>query len=155
MLCLTLQPDQKSGMILPFEVVLKLKLPKNHFNKKCAPKILSLNEKKIRKIRMIFDIENPLWKSNFGTSRWGGKPRQSILGCLKLGRMADFVRPFEKLCLPKVTLPRLTTLPFILWIPTNLGSMFNSFHSLLSPGSEQSPLLRMAWLRMCWSMSQV
>jgi hypothetical protein len=52
----------KLGMILPFEVVLKLKLPKNHFNKKCActPKILFLNEKKFRKIRMIFDIENSL-----------------------------------------------------------------------------------------------
>ena len=54
MLCLALQPGQKSGMILPFEVVLKLKLPKNHFNKKFAPKILFLNEKKIRK---IFDID--------------------------------------------------------------------------------------------------
>ena len=45
MLCLALQPGQKSGMILPFEVVLKLKLPKNHFNKKSAPKIVILNEK--------------------------------------------------------------------------------------------------------------
>ena len=37
-------------MTLPFEVVLKLKLPKeNHFNKKCAPKILFLNEKKNQK----------------------------------------------------------------------------------------------------------
>ena len=44
--------------ILPFEVALELKLPKDHFNKKCAPKILFLNEKKFRKIRMIFDIEN-------------------------------------------------------------------------------------------------
>ena len=35
----TLQPGQKLGIILPFEVVLKLKLPKNHFNKKHAPKI--------------------------------------------------------------------------------------------------------------------
>ena len=60
MLCLALQPGQKSGMILPFEVVLKLKLPKNHFNKKCAPKILFLNEKKIRKIQMIFDMVNSL-----------------------------------------------------------------------------------------------
>ena len=49
MLCLALQPDQKSGMILPFEVVLEFKLPKNHFNKKCAPKILLLNEKKNKK----------------------------------------------------------------------------------------------------------
>ena len=49
MLCLALEPVQKSGMIFPFEVVLKLKLPKNHFNKKCAPKILFLNEKKVQK----------------------------------------------------------------------------------------------------------
>ena len=42
------------------KVVLNLKLPKNHFNKKCAPKILFLNEKKFRKIWMIFDIENLL-----------------------------------------------------------------------------------------------
>ena len=47
-------------MILQFEVVLKLKLQKNNLNKKSAPKILFLNEKKIRKIRMIFDIENSL-----------------------------------------------------------------------------------------------
>ena len=32
----------------------KVKLPKNHFNKKCAPKLLFFNEKKIRKICMIF-----------------------------------------------------------------------------------------------------
>ena len=40
--------------------VLKLKLPKNNFNKKCAPKLLFFNEKKIRKIRIIFGIENSL-----------------------------------------------------------------------------------------------
>jgi hypothetical protein len=34
-----------------------MKLRKNHFNEKCAPKTLFLNEKKIRK---IFDIENSL-----------------------------------------------------------------------------------------------
>ena len=49
MLCLALQFGQKLGMILPFEVVLRLKLPKNHFNKKCAPKISFLNEKKNQK----------------------------------------------------------------------------------------------------------
>jgi hypothetical protein len=58
MLCLALQPGQKWGMILLLQAVLKLKLQKNHFSKKCAPRILFLNEKKIRKIRMIFDIEN-------------------------------------------------------------------------------------------------
>ena len=45
MLCLALQPGQKLGMILPFEVVLKLNLPKINYNKKCAPKILFLDEK--------------------------------------------------------------------------------------------------------------
>ena len=49
MLCLALQPGPKLGMILPFEMVLELKLPKNHFNKKCAPKILFLNEKRNQK----------------------------------------------------------------------------------------------------------
>ena len=35
--------------------------------KKRAPKIVLFNEKKrLRKIRMIFDIENWLWKSEFG-----------------------------------------------------------------------------------------
>ena len=37
-----------------------LKLSKNHLNKKCAPNLLFFNAKKIRKIRMIFDIENSL-----------------------------------------------------------------------------------------------
>ena len=35
--------------------------------KKCAPKLVLFNEKKLRKIPMIFDVENWLWKSNFGT----------------------------------------------------------------------------------------
>ena len=36
-----------------------LKLSKNVNNKKCAPKLIFFNgEKKLRKIRMIFDIEN-------------------------------------------------------------------------------------------------
>ena len=40
-------------------VVLKLKFPKNDFNKNFAPKLLFfIEKKKIRKIRMIFDIEN-------------------------------------------------------------------------------------------------
>ena len=39
-------------------------LSKNVNNKKCA-KFVFFNEKKIRKIRKIFDIENWLWKSNF------------------------------------------------------------------------------------------
>ena len=35
-----------------------LMLSKNVNNKKCAPKLIFFNEKKLRKIRMIFDIEN-------------------------------------------------------------------------------------------------
>jgi hypothetical protein len=42
-------------------------LSKNVNNKKCAPKWVFFNEKTLRKIRMIFDIKNGLWKSNFGT----------------------------------------------------------------------------------------
>ena len=42
------------------KVVLKLKLTKNHFSKKRAPKFIMFNEKKIRKIQIIFDIENSL-----------------------------------------------------------------------------------------------
>ena len=38
----------------------KLKLSINIFYKKCAHKQLLFNEKKIRKIRTIFDIENSL-----------------------------------------------------------------------------------------------
>ena len=35
-----------------------LMLSKNVNNKKCAPKLIFFNEKKLRKIRIIFDIEN-------------------------------------------------------------------------------------------------
>ena len=35
-------------------------LSKNVDNKKCAPKLVFFNEKKIRKIPMIFDIENEI-----------------------------------------------------------------------------------------------
>ena len=36
-------------------------------NKKCAPKLIFFNEKKLRRIRIIFYIENWLWKPNLGT----------------------------------------------------------------------------------------
>ena len=49
MICLALLP----------RVVFDLKLPQNHFNKKCSSKILFL-KKKIRKIWMIFDVKNSL-----------------------------------------------------------------------------------------------
>ena len=40
-----------------------MKFSKNANNKICAPKLIFFNEKKLRKIRIIFDIENWLWKS--------------------------------------------------------------------------------------------
>jgi hypothetical protein len=39
-------------------VVQKLKFSKNDNNKKPSSKLISFNEKNIRNIRMIFDIEN-------------------------------------------------------------------------------------------------
>ena len=44
-----------------------LKLSKNVFYKKCGPKLIFFNEKKIREIWTFFDIENWLWKSDLGT----------------------------------------------------------------------------------------
>ena len=59
---------QKLGIILENKVVEKLMSSKNVNNKKCAPKLIFFNEnKKLRKIWMIFGIENWLWKTNFGT----------------------------------------------------------------------------------------
>ena len=55
------------GIILVRKVIEKLMLSKNVNNKKCAPKFIFFNEKKFRKIQMIFDIENWLWMWNFGT----------------------------------------------------------------------------------------
>ena len=58
------------GRCQNLSIILVIKWFKNWFyvrNKKCAPKLVFFNEKKNRKIRMIFDIENWLWKSNFGT----------------------------------------------------------------------------------------
>ena len=50
--------SSKIGPGFSKKMVLKLKLPKNHFNKKCAPKSLFLNEKKNQKDLNDFDIEN-------------------------------------------------------------------------------------------------
>ena len=61
---------QKLGLILESKVVQKLSLEKNVFNKKCSPKLIFLDEFFFEKIWLIFDIENWLWKYNFGTF-WG------------------------------------------------------------------------------------
>ena len=46
------------GMILENEVVQKLKLEKNVFNKQLPPKLIFLNDFFFEKISSIFDIEN-------------------------------------------------------------------------------------------------
>ena len=50
----------KIGHHFSNKAVLKLKLAKNAFYIKGAPKLIFFNEKKIRKIQMIFDVENSL-----------------------------------------------------------------------------------------------
>ena len=45
LLCLALLPHQKSGLTLVKKGFLKLKIPKNHCDKKCAPQFLFFNEK--------------------------------------------------------------------------------------------------------------
>jgi hypothetical protein len=61
---------QKLGLILESKVVQKLSLEKKVFFKKWSPKLIFLDENFFEKIRLIFDIENWLWKYNFGTF-WG------------------------------------------------------------------------------------
>ena len=41
-----------------FESALKIEAVKNGSNKKCVPKLIFFNEKKFRKIRTIFGVEN-------------------------------------------------------------------------------------------------
>ena len=52
--------SSKIGRHFSNKAVLKLKLAKNAFYKKGAPKLIFFNEIFFRKIRMIFDIENSL-----------------------------------------------------------------------------------------------
>ena len=66
---------QNLGMILENKVVQKLKLEKNVFYKKWSPKLIFLNEFFFEKIPLIFDIENWLWKYDFGTFWQTGAPR--------------------------------------------------------------------------------
>ena len=58
-----------------------MKFPKNVNNKRCAPKIEFFKEKKFRKIRIIFDIENWLWKSEIRIFQ--PPPAKRILICQK------------------------------------------------------------------------
>ena len=72
-LCLALQHGQKSSMIWSG---FKIEVTKNILKKNVLLKSYSLTETKFRKIQMIFDIENSLWKSHFRTLRWAGKASQ-------------------------------------------------------------------------------
>ena len=49
---------QKLDIILESKVVQKLSLEKNAFSKKWSLKLIFLNEKKMKKIPLVFDIEN-------------------------------------------------------------------------------------------------
>ena len=48
----------KIGHHFSNDMILKMILSRNVNNKKCASKFIFFNEKKMRKIPMIFDIEN-------------------------------------------------------------------------------------------------
>ena len=48
----------KCGHHFSNNLILKMMLSKNVNNKKCAHKLIFFNEKKMRKIPMIFDIDN-------------------------------------------------------------------------------------------------
>ena len=59
---------QKLGIILENKMFKKLKLSKKTFYKKCAPKLIVLNEKKnLKNSISIFDIETWLWMWDFCT----------------------------------------------------------------------------------------
>ena len=89
---------QKLGMISEYKVVQKLELEKNVFYKKWSPKLIFLNDFFFEKIPSIFDIENWLWKYDFGTFWQTGAPRilkiqQFPLSMLILGQKAFILGP--------------------------------------------------------------
>ena len=59
--------SSKIGRHFSNKAVLKLKLAKNAFYKKGAPKLIFFNEFLFRKIWMIFDIEKSLRKYKIST----------------------------------------------------------------------------------------
>ena len=92
----------KIGHHFSIKVIWKLILSKNVNNKRYAPKLVLFIEKRLRKIRMIFDIENWLWKSNFGLCHLpliqNSKFNHFLLVCWFLGKsLSNFVSPVWKL----------------------------------------------------------
>ena len=108
-------------------------LSRNVYNKKWAPKLVFFNEnkwEKLRKIPMIFDLENWLWKSNFGTF-WHLpinpilKIQQFPLSMLILRQtLSNFVPPVWKLDNPYYHISHATFQYFI----TSLLTFKNSIH---------------------------
>ena len=82
LICLALPPRQKFGLILVIKWLKNWFYQKMPITKNVLLNLYSSMKKKLRKIRMIFDIENWLWKSIFCTLRQAGKARQSIPGRL-------------------------------------------------------------------------
>jgi len=86
-------------MILENKFFHKLKLSKDYFYKKCAPQLLFLIEKNNqKKIRMILDSENYLWKSDFGTfwrtvMEWILKVQWFSLSMLIFSQISCFLGP--------------------------------------------------------------
>ena len=71
-------------------------LSKNVNNKKCDPKLILFNEKKLRKIPMIFDIEN--WLFDTSPLHQFSKFNNFIWVCWFLGKnLSNFVPPVWKL----------------------------------------------------------
>ena len=58
--------NKNRAQFLENELLQKIKLSKNGFIISCSPNLIIFTETKIKMIKLIFDIENWLWKSNFG-----------------------------------------------------------------------------------------
>ena len=72
-----------------------MKFSKNNLNKKCAPKLLLyFIEKKIRKFKIILDIENSLWKSDFD-NWWIHKIQWFLWVCCFFAKKSCFLGPSQ------------------------------------------------------------
>ena len=69
--------SSKKDPILVKKEVLKLNLPKNHFNKKCASKFLIFNEKKNQKDYDDFHFESPILALRHKAAKLGKASRDA------------------------------------------------------------------------------
>ena len=72
-----------------------MKFSKNVNNKRHAPRLIFFNEKKLRKIRIIFDLENWLWKSEIVIFRSLDLERRLIYMFILIKRLQEKV---SKIC---------------------------------------------------------